>query len=321
MDSSVVDISVGLPTFVITLREGVEAALVVGIVLALLHKAQQSALKVWVYVGLGAGLFASLGVGAALSVLLQALQASQVPYATLLLPLLKFGFTLTAIALLTWMLIWMTQQARTVKAELEGTVSQLLTASDNAAWGVGMLIFVAVLREGIETALFITAQAQGGWSAMIGAIAGLITATAIGWMLFALGVRVNLKGFFQGMGILLLLIVGGLVLGACKQLDLLVATVDPLVRPNLCWTAEPEGTSACILGALLWNAHSFLPDNQFPGLLLKTFLGYRDRLFVGQALVYLSFMSVAGTLYWRSLHPPNPVTPLTSPEGQPQETS
>jgi high-affinity iron transporter len=298
-----VDISAALPTFVITLREGVEAALVVGIVLALLQKAQQPQLKPWVYFGLASGLVGSILVGVGLSALLQSLQASEQPYAAVLLPFLKLSFSLVAIAMLTWMLIWMTQQARTAKAEIEGSVTQIIAADGKAEWGIWTLVFVAVLREGIETALFIVAQLQSGLASVVGAIAGFAGAAGIGWALFALGIRINLKQFFQVMGIFLLLIVGGLVIGAAKQLDAALMTLNPLVTPNLCPTLPGD---SCILGSLLWDAHLILPDRQLPGILLKTFLGYRDRLFLGQIIAYLTFMTAAGTLYWRSLNPPKP---------------
>jgi high-affinity iron transporter len=292
-----VDISAALPTFVITLREGVEAALVVGIVLALIQKAQQPQLKPWVYFGLASGLVGSILVGVGLSALLQSVQASEQPYAVILLPFLNVGFTLVAIAMLTWMLIWMTKQARTAKAEIEGSVKQIIAADGKAEWGIWTLIFVAVLREGIETALFIVAQLQSGWASVVGAIAGLAAATGIGWGLFAFGIRINLKQFFQVMGVFLLLIVGGLVIGATKQLDAALTILNPLISLNLCPTS-PSGS--CILGPLLWDGHLVLSDRQFPGILLKTFLGYRDRLFLGQSITYLAFMTTAGTLYWRS---------------------
>jgi high-affinity iron transporter len=316
------DISAALPTFVITLREGVEAALVVGIVLALLQKAQQSHLKVWVYVGVISGLIASLLVGTLLSGLLNLLQSSDRPYATVLLPGLKTLFSFTAIGLLTWMLIWMTQQARTAKAEIEGAVTQVLQTDGRAGWGVWTLIFVAVLREGLETALFIVAQLQQGWMPLAGAIAGLIVATGIGWGLFALGIRINLKAFFQVMGIFLLLIVGGLVMGACKQLDFTVSTLEPLVQQKLCFSV-PSPVSSCLLGPLVWDGRGVLPDGEFPGIVLKTFLGYRDRLFLGQCIAYIAFLGVTGSLYWRSLSSKvNPQTPTSSlqPEILPKES-
>jgi high-affinity iron transporter len=306
------EVSAAFPAFLIALREGVEAALVVGIVLALLQKSQQSQLNSWVYFGVFSGLLASGVVGVLLTGLLHLLQNGQ-PYAEVLLPLLKLTFSLIAIAMLTWMLIWMTQQARTAKAEIEGALTRVLDQPQQAQWGVWTLVFVAVLREGIETVLFILAQANQGLMPVAGAIAGLIVATGIGWGLFALGIRINLKRFFQVMGVFLLLIVGGLVVGACKQFDLLLNVLST----HFAWAssfcsaasvAEP-GTS-CVLGPLLWDGHLLLPERQFPGILLKTVLGYRERLFLGQAIAYGVFLSVAGTLYWRSLNQPSLISQL-----------
>jgi high-affinity iron transporter len=300
------EVSAAFPAFMIALREGVEAALVVGIVLALLQKSQQSQLKPWVYVGVLSGLLASALVGILLTSLLRLLEAGQ-PYAEVLLPLLKLSFSLIAIAMLTWMLIWMTQQAKTAKAEIEGSLTLVLEQSQQAGWGVWTLVFVAVLREGIETALFIVAQAQQGWMPVVGAIAGLMVAAGIGWALFALGIRINIKRFFQAMGIFLLLIVGGLVVGACKQLDALLT----ILSTHFAWASSfcsassaAESATSCVLGPLLWDGHSILPERQFPGIVLKTILGYRECLFLGQVIAYISFLSIAGTLYWRSLNQP-----------------
>jgi high-affinity iron transporter len=299
------DISAAVPTFMIALREGVEAALVVGIVLALLQNAQQSHLKPWVYFGVFSGLVGSGLVGLLLGSLFRLLQFSGEPYSEVLLALLKMSFSLMAIAMLTWMLVWMTQQARTAKAEIEGALAQVLHQPKQVRWGIWTLVFVAVLREGIETVLFILAQFQQGWMPVAGAIAGLLAATGIGWGLFALGIRINLRLFFQTMGVFLLLIVGGLVIGTCKQLDLSLNLLSTHFSWASSWCSALSATnSSCVLGPLLWDGRLILPEHRFPGILLKTLLGYRERLFWGQVIAYLSFLSVAGTLYWRSLNQP-----------------
>ncbi len=293
-----------LPVFIITLREGVEAALVIGIVLALLKKSQQSQLNPWVYGGLGCGLAASVGLGSGLMLLLQKLQTSPQAGAALILPWVKVSFTALAIAMLTWMLIWMTQQARAVKGAVEGSVKSVLQSQASPGWGIGILIFVAVFREGIETALFVAAQFQQDWGALWGAIAGLGGAAAIGWGFFALGLQINLKVFFQVMGVFLLLIVGGLVIGLGKQLDSAIALLDPhLALGNALCPNNPSQNPdrSCILGPLVWDGRQVLPERQFPGILLKTLLGYRERLFLGQIVSYILFLAGAGTLYLRSL--------------------
>ena len=297
------EFSAAVPTFLIALREGVEAALVVGIVLALLQKANRPSLRLWVFFGVLAGLGASGLIGWLLNSAISAVGGSSQPYTDVLLPLLKVTFSLTAIAMLTWMLVWMTQQSQTAKAEIEGSLTQVLQQTQQAKWGVLTLVFVAVLREGIETALFTVTQFQQGWLPVAGAGAGILAATGVGWCLFALGVRINLKQFFQVMGFFLLLIVGGLVIGTCKQADLLFRVLSTHYdwAKQVCLYSAAAPNASCLLGPLLWDGHLILPDRQFPGILLKTLLGYRDRLFLGQVIAYVSFLSLAGTLYWRGL--------------------
>ncbi|MBD1822750.1 FTR1 family protein [Cyanobacteria bacterium FACHB-DQ100] len=288
-----------LSTFVITLREGVEAALVVGIVLAYLSKAGRSNLNPWVYAGIGAGIVASVAVGVVFLWTLGSLDASNHVYAPVFKPLLEAIFGLIAIVLLSWMLIWMTKQAKSLKGEVEREIDQAMQT--NAAWGVFGLIFFAVLREGFETVVFIAAQFQQGWSPVIGAAGGLTGAIVVGILLFKLGVKINLKQFFQGMGIFLLLIVSGLVIGVLAHLDKSFAILSQL-NPryaSLC-LSEP---SSCFLGGLIWDASTVLSQKQFPGVILHTLFGYVDRLYWIEAIAYLSFLTIVGRLYLQSLNP------------------
>lgn len=307
------DISAALPTFVITLREGVEAALVVGVVLAYLQQAHQDHLKPWVYSGIAVGLGASALIGFGFNELMLSLKTSQHPYATVAEPLLKASFGLVAIALLSWMLIWMTQQAKGLKAEVQGSIDRALQQSGGAGWAVFGLISIAVLREGFETVVFIAAQFQSGWLPVLGAIAGLIGAVLIGFLLFRLGIRINLRRFFQVMGVFLLLIVSGLVVGALHYWDLtvmaLAQTTDAL--NSFCTATQ----SSCILGPQVWDLSQKLPDRAFPGVLLKALLGYRDQLYLGQAIAYILFLSTVGSLYFRSFTTP------TSSASQPLDPS
>jgi high-affinity iron transporter len=294
------DISAALPIFIVTFREGFEAALVVGVVLACLNKAQQTRLNSWVFGGVAAGIVASTIVGVLLSWGLQILKTSDRPYVPIIEPLLKAGLCLVAIAMLSWMLIWMTQQARTLKADVEESVSAALVENPSqAAWGVFSLIFIAVLREGFETVVFLIAQFQQGWMPVLGAISGLLAATLLGALLFRWGVKINLGLFFQVMGIFLLLIVSGLSISALKNAEVAIDTFAHL-QPQFAGICSGDRAS-CILGPLVWDLSSILPDKKFPGLLLKFLFGYRDRLFVTQAVVYLLFLTTAGSLYFQSL--------------------
>ncbi|WP_373535502.1 FTR1 family protein [Microcoleus sp.] len=296
--------SEAVPTFVITLREGVEAALVVGIVLACLKKAEQSNLNSWVYAGVAAGIAASGFVGVLFNGLLAALSTSNQPYAPVIKQLLEGVLGVVAIAMLSWMLIWMTQQARFLKTEVEGAVTAALRENTQAGWGVFGLIFIAVLREGFETVLFVSAQFQQGLSPALGALGGLTGATIIGALLFKWGVKIDIRLFFKFMGILLLLIVAGLAVSALKHFDQAAAILSQMDSKYAAICVFYDRTAAlhsCILGPMVWNAAGVLPDRQFPGVILKALFGYRDRIYLLQAVGYTIFLATIGSLYFQKL--------------------
>jgi high-affinity iron transporter len=307
--------SAALPTFLITLREGVEAALVVGIVFACLQQAQKQILNRWVYLGVLSGILASLGFGLLIHLGLKGLQTSDQLYAPVFKQLFEMGLGVIAIAMLSWMLIWMTKQARSLKAEIEGSVRSALGQENQAGWAIFSLIFIAVFREGLETALFIVAKFQEGWTPVLGAMAGLAIAFLIGILLFKWSVRINLKQFFQVMGVFLLLIVSGLVISALRHLDAaaiaLCAVPEAIafsqINPEVLGICGDQNTS-CLLGPQIWDLSTTLPDRQFPGILLKTLFGYRQKLYLVQAIGYLSFWVIVGGLYFRSLNQPTPLT-------------
>jgi high-affinity iron transporter len=298
------DFSAALPTFVITLREGVEAALVVGIVLACLKKAKAGQLNQWVYAGVVAGIVASALVGVLFSWGIQALSTTYPEYAPVIEPLLEAVFGVIAIALLSWMLIWMTQQARSLKADIEGNITSAIKQGTGAGWGVFSLIFIAVLREGFETVVFIIANLQQGLVPALGAISGLVGAVIIGVLLFQWGVKINIRQFFQVMGVLLLLIVAGLVTGALKNFDHATAAFAQMNGQSeaLCFYYDHFAKDpSCLLGPMVWDTTGVLPDNKFPGVVLKALFGYRSKLYLVQAVAYLVFLFAIGSIYFNSL--------------------
>ena len=291
------DFTAALPTFVVTLREGFEAALVVGIVMACLKKAGQTELYRWVYLGIMGGIIASVAVGFLLAGVITGVDAVGGIYAPVVKQLLEGIFGLVAIAMLSWMLLWMTKQAKSLKGEVEGAISSALD-NNNAGKAVFVLIFIAVVREGFETVLFILAKFQQDWTLpAIGAIAGLALASLMGIALFSLGVRINIRLFFQVMGLFLLLIVGGLVIGALKHFDSALVLLNRLTLSQLCLF----NNDSCILGSQIWDGSTLLPDKQFPGIVLKALFGYRQTLYWGQVIAYFAFLGVIGTTYFQSL--------------------
>jgi high-affinity iron transporter len=305
-------LSSALPTFFVTLREGFEAALVVGIVLAAVSQSGQRHLRTWVYGGIFAGIVSSVLCGFSLETLFQTLQVAFPAASPILQPMLKALIGLTAIVLLSWMLLWMTQQARTLKAEVEAAVAASL--QQGAGWGVFALITTAVLREGLETVLFVAAQFQEGMGSVLGAIAGLLTAAILGILLFQWGVRLNIRLFFQSMGIVLLFIVGGLLVSVLKSFDAALLAYANL-NPGTLMCGE-SATASCVLGPLVWDASRILPDREFPGVVLKMLLGYRDRMYTLPIIGYIIFWLTLGRTYLKTLR-----APTTPPQSQPEPQS
>jgi high-affinity iron transporter len=280
-----------LPAATIALREGTEAFLVVGIVLACINRAQQPQLRPWVYGGVVYGLLLSAGGGWLLVSLVEGMADLDPARSLFWRELWKGAIGLVAIAMLSWMLLWMSEQSKTLKSAVTRAVNETLTAS--SGWPLCLLVTLAVGREGLETVAFVLSQNSWDTSAGVGAIGGWLGAALLVNLLLAGTVKINLGQFFKVMGVLLLLVVGGLVLGTMQHLDGAASQYGQLCRWN-------DGT-VCNLGFLVWNWQGVLPDDQGFGMLLKTLLGYRDRLYVGQLLAYVAFWGAIGVPYWRSV--------------------
>ena len=161
-----------------------------------------------------------------------------------------------------------------------------------------------MLREGFETVLFIAAKFQQGLVPALGATAGILSAIAVGFLLFRWGVKINLRAFFLVMGIFLLLIVAGLVVSALGHIDTAVSTLAQIDRQSesLCFYYERfTKFPSCILGPMVWNTSRVLPESQFPGVILHTLFGYEDKLYVVQVVGYVLFLLVIGGVYLKSV--------------------
>jgi high-affinity iron transporter len=285
--------SAAIPAGAIALREGTEAALVVGIVLACLAKAQRSALRPWVYGGILTGLAVSL-LGGALALGL----GRRASLDGLSRELWQGSISLLAVLMLSWMLVWMTGQAKQMRSAISASVDRALDGS--SGWPLWGLVAIAVGREGIETVVFVMSQTDGEAGAFLGAVAGWVVAAGLVSLLLAGTLRIDLGQFFRVMGLLLLGVVGGLVISALQHLDQAAVMWG---RPEIClWPSA----GVCNLGPLVWQGPGWLLADRLPGLLLKTFLGYRDRLHALQLTIYLLFWVAIGGSYWRSLQPPSP---------------
>jgi high-affinity iron transporter len=197
-----------LATFVIGLREGLEASLVVGIIAAFLgrHGRRDALRQVWV--GVAAAVAICIAIGVVLQVVEQSLpQAQQEGLETVV--------GLFAVCMVTFMIIWMRGHARSMKGDLEGAAAAALARG--SANALVAMAFLAVLREGFETAVFLLATFQASGNALlaaIGALLGIVVAVVIGYGIYRGGVRLNMARFFRITGLVLVLVAAGLVMTA-----------------------------------------------------------------------------------------------------------
>jgi high-affinity iron transporter len=262
------------------LREGVEAALIVSIVVAYLVKTGNGEHAPKVYLGTGIAIGVSVALGL---VLFNTVGSFAEPYEQIF----EGTTMLVAAAVVTWMLFWMRRQAAGVKGELQAAVDRVLDAG--GAWGLAILAFTAVIREGVETSLFLVGQATSAQthagSVILGAIVGLAIAVLIGYGFYRGSRRVNLASFFRWTGIALVFIAAGLLSHAMHEFIEIGA-----------------------LGSGPWTQTAFdlsgvLSDEEGIGAFLRAIFGYSaapELLTLGVHLTYV--VAVLG-LYLRPMPP------------------
>ncbi|MCW2787619.1 MAG: iron permease [Marmoricola sp.] len=200
-----------LPTFVIGLREGLEAALIVGIIAAFLRKQGRDDLLRQMALGVGAAVMICTLGGLALEIWSRNLPQKQQEG-------LETVIGVLAVGMVTYMVVWMKEHARGLKAELESMAADAIgTTSSKAGTAMVVMAFLAVMREGFETVVFLLAafnESGSGASAVVGAILGIVIAVLLGYGIYRGGVRINLSKFFRATGLVLVLVAGGLVVSA-----------------------------------------------------------------------------------------------------------
>jgi high-affinity iron transporter len=267
-----------LPTFLLSLREGLEAALIIGIVLGALTKIRRDDLSPAVWLGT----LSAVGVSILTAVLLTGFGMSLEQTAEQIFE----GITmLIAAGILTWMIFWMSKQARFLKSELEAGVNKAAASTGKRA--MFWLAFIAVVREGVELAFFITAAFFAGDQSQVttniiqtlaGTILGLGTAALLGWTLFATTVRLDLRRFFQVTGILLILFAAGLVAHGVHEFNE-VGWVPAVVEH-------------------IWDVNSIIDETSLGGQLLKTLFGYNGNPSLTEMIAYFAYLVVV-SIFWR----------------------
>ncbi|MEO8082913.1 MAG: iron uptake transporter permease EfeU [Ardenticatenales bacterium] len=231
-----------LPAFVIGLREGVEAALIVGMIAAFLRRHERADALRWVVIGVVLAGSLCLAAGVALHALERSLPPQQQEGFETVLGLL-------AVVAVTYMVLWMRRHARTLKASIE--VSAGLALAQGSALALVLMAFLAVLREGLETAIFLVAAFQNSANPRLtgtGALLGLVVAVGFGYAIFAGGVRIDLARFFRVTGVVLVLVAAGLVASAIHTAHE-AGWVSVLQRPaaDLRWLVRPGSVSSALI--------------------------------------------------------------------------
>jgi high-affinity iron transporter len=256
-----------LSALVIAMREGIEMALVVGILLAYLTQVNARSAHRWVWLGVASAVVVSLG---ALG-LLNALDAEFEGQSEQLFE----GTTMVLAAVfLTWMIFWMLRNSRHLKGELQRSVQAVLDRG-GMAWGIFFLAFFAVVREGVELALLLFAAPGEG--KLLGSVIGLAVAVGVGVLIYAFGRRIDLRTFFKVTTIILVLFAAGLVAHAAHEF------------------AE-AGLLAAVEGPKLWSTSGVLPDEEGLGAILRALFGYQDEPTVIEVVAYLGYFAVVWVL-------------------------
>jgi high-affinity iron transporter len=259
--------------FVIFLREGIEASMIVAILLSALDRLgrREHFRDVFLGVALALGLVLAGGIAAYLTIKTYAGSRTQTIFETVTY--------LVAAAALTYMTFWMRRHAPKLSAELRAKTQAALDG--RARFGLGLLAFQAVGREGLETMVFTLAIvfASSGQNVIAGGAGGLGVALVIAFLIYHLGKRINIGKFFTVVGALLMIFAAGILVDAVQNLQEL-GWVPLLTHP-------------------LWNTTHVLSEDSTLGDIFHTFFGYADVPTVGQVVVYVAYLAVAiGGFVW-----------------------
>lgn len=261
-----------LAPFLIMLREGIEAALVTGIIASYLKQTGRSAFLPVIWVGVLLAVALSLFAGAVLQ-----LMAAEFPQKAQELFEAIIGFV--AVIVLVSMVFWMRRAARSIKGELHGAIDAAMRAPKGATWALIGMTFFAVGREGLESVFFLLAvfQQSPGAAAPVGALLGLLVAVALGYALYCGGIRLDLRRFFRWTGIFILVVAAGLAAASLRSLH--------------------EAGLWNLLQARVYDLSNTLPVSSVLGTVLSGVFNYQEAPTVGEAGLYVAFLAVTLTLF------------------------
>jgi len=260
-----------LATLVIFLREGVEASMIVAILLAYLNRIGRRDRFRDVFAGVGAALVLATAGGVIVYETIRSYSGSRVQ------TIFETGTYLLAAGVLTYMTFWMRNHARSLSAELRARTDAALDG--RARLGLGLLAFQAVGREGLETVVFTLAIVFSTTTAgaLSGAAIGLAGALTIAFVIYRLGHRLNLARFFTVIGLLLMVFAAGLLADSVENLQ------------QLGWLP--------VLNSPMWHTTSVLSEGSALGDVLHSFFGYSDAPTPFQLLIYVAYLAAVVAAY------------------------
>ncbi len=272
--------------FLIGLREGLEAALVVGILVAYLVKSDRRDLLPRVWLGVGVAVVISLAAGAALTYGPRGLsfEAQEA---------IGGSLSIIAVGFVTWMIFWMARTSRQLRGELEGRMSTAISAGGAS---LTILAALAVGREGLETALFLWAAAQATGSStqpLIGGALGLATAIVLGALIYRGAIRLDLGKFFRWTGGLLVFVAAGVLAYGVHDLQ------EAGILPGL--------------DNVAFDVSSTIPPSSWYGTLLKGTFNFSLRTTWLELIAWLVYLVPILTLFVRSVRTPRHAAAVTSP--------
>ena len=258
----------------LTTREGLEASLIVGIVLAYLAKTNNRDHFRVIWAGTAAAVAVSIVTGAALFFTVGELEGRSEQ-------IFEGVAMFSAVAVLTWMIFWMRKQAINIKRELEARVASAVAAG--SAVGLASVVFFAVLREGWETALFLFAisESSSPLATTIGAVGGLAISITLGVALYMGSRRLNLRQFFTVTGTLLIVFAAGLLahgIHEFQEAGLLPMTIEHV-----------------------WDTNALVSEDSTAGEFLRTLFGYNGNPSLLEVLAWATYLAVALALFLRPL--------------------
>ncbi|MFE2414802.1 iron uptake transporter permease EfeU [Kitasatospora sp. NPDC057904] len=249
--------------YLIGLREGLEASLVVCILIAYLVKTDRRDKLPPVWLGVGSAVVLSMAFGAVLQ-----FGSSQLTFEAQ--EALGGSLSIVSVGLVTWMVFWMRRTARHLKTELHGKLDAAIAMGTTA---LVVTAFLAVGREGLETALFIWSAVQAtddGWNPLAGAALGLLTAVVLGWLFYRGALRINLAKFFTWTGAMLVVVAAGVLAYGVHDLQ------------EAGWLPG--------LHSLAFDISSTIPKDSWYGTLLKGVFNFQPDPTVLQLVVWLGYL-------------------------------